>query len=52
MISHTCDDKGIDLINTKEETDITSIQSINGTNYISMKDDKKVIHKYYAPFLP
>ena len=32
--------------------DVTSIQSINGTNDISMNDDENVIHKYYAPFLP
>ena len=32
--------------------DVTSIQSINGTNYISINDDGNVIHKYYAPFLP
>ena len=32
--------------------DVTSIQSINGTNYKSMNDDENFIHKYYAPFLP
>ena len=32
--------------------DATSIQYINGTNAISMNDDKNSIHKYYAPFLP
>ena len=31
--------------------DVTSIHSINTTNYISMKDDEKYMHKYYAPFL-
>ena len=31
---------------------VTSIQYINGTNDISMNDDEKFIHKYYAPFLP
>ena len=31
---------------------VTSIQSINGTNDISMNDDKCFIHKYNAPFLP
>ena len=32
--------------------DVTYIQSINGTNYISTNDDKICIRKYYAPFLP
>ena len=32
--------------------DVTSIQSINGTNDISMNGDNISIHKYYAPFLP
>ena len=32
--------------------DVISIQSINGTNDISMNDDGYFIHKYYAPFLP
>ena len=31
--------------------DVTSIQSINGTNDISINDDENVIHEYYAPFL-
>ena len=52
MIDHTCDDNGINLLNTEEEADVTSIQSINGTNDIYMNDDEIFIHKYYAPFLP
>ena len=32
--------------------DVTSIQSINGTNNISINNDEHFIHKYYAPFLP
>ena len=47
---HTCDKNGINLLNTLAEADATSIQSINGTNYISMNDDENLIHKYYAPF--
>ena len=30
--------------------DVTSIHSINATNDISMNDDDKFIHQYYAPF--
>ena len=52
LIDHTCDDNGINLLNTEEESNITSIQSINGNNYISMNDDENFIHKYYTPFLP
>ena len=52
MIAHRCDENGINLLNTEEEADVTSIQYINGTNNISMNDDKKCIYKYYAPFLP
>ena len=29
---------------------VTSINSINETNYISMNDDDNFMHKYYAPF--
>ena len=32
--------------------DVTSIQYINGTNYISINYNDNFIHKYYAPFLP
>ena len=46
VIDHTCDDNGINLLNTKEEADITSIHSINATNDIYMNDDEKVIHRY------
>ena len=31
--------------------DVTSIQSTNGTNDISMNDDENFIHKYYSSFL-
>ena len=34
MIDHTCNYNEINLLNTKEETDITYIQYINGTNDI------------------
>ena len=39
VIDHTCYDNGIDLVNTEEEVDVTSIQSINGTNYISINEN-------------
>ena len=51
MITHTCDYNGIDLLNKKEESGVTSIQSINENNNISMNDDENSIHKYYAPLL-
>ena len=51
MISHTCDGNGINLLNTKEEADVTSIQYIIETNDISMNDNETFIHKHYAPFL-
>ena len=38
-------------MNTEEEADVTSIQSINEKNYISMNYYVTYIHKYYAPFL-
>ena len=50
MIDHTCDNNGINLLNTEEDVDITSVQSINGNNDISMNNDENFIHKYYAPF--
>ena len=50
MIDHTCDDNGINLLNTEEEADVTAIQYINVTNYIYMNDDGHFIHKYYTPF--
>ena len=52
IIYHTCDDNGINLLNTEEEVDVISIQSINGINDIAMNNDEKFIHKYYAPFFP
>ena len=52
MIDHTCDDNKTNLLNTEEEADVTSSKSINGTNDISLNDEKNVTHKYYAPFLP
>ena len=39
------------LINTEEKADVTSIHSINTTNYIFKIDYENFIHKYYAPFL-
>ena len=51
IIYHTCNDNGINLLNTREEADVISIHSINSTNDISMNDDDNYIHKYYAPFL-
>ena len=37
------------LLNTEEESDVTSINSINATNDISMNDDDNFIVKYYVP---
>ena len=48
MIAHACDENGINLFNTVEKADVTSIQSINETNGICINDDENVIHKYYA----
>ena len=39
------------IINTEGEADVTSINSINATNDISINDDDNFIHKYYASFL-
>ena len=50
VIDHTCDDNGINLFNTEEEADLTSINFINATNYVSMNGDDNFIYKYYAPF--
>ena len=51
VIDHTCDDNGINLLNTEEEADVTSIYYINGTNYLSMNDDKhlsiNIMHHFY-----
>ena len=52
MIDYTCDDNGINLLNTKEEAGVTSIHYINGSNDISMNDDENFIRKYYTQFLP
>ena len=38
VIDHTCDDNVINLLHKEEEADVASIQSINGTNDISMND--------------
>ena len=51
VIDHACDDNQINLFNTDEEADITSIHSINATNDISRNDDDNFIGKHYAPFL-
>ena len=50
VIDHICDDNGINLLNTEEEVDFTSIQSINGNNDIYMNEYENIIHKYHAPF--
>ena len=50
VIDHTCDDNVNHLINAEEEAFVTSIHSINVTNYIYMNNDDNFIHKYYAPF--
>ena len=42
MIDHTCDDNVINLLNTEEEADVTSIQSINRSNDTSMHNDENV----------
>ena len=47
VIDHTCDENGINLLNTEEEADFASINSINTTHYISMNGDDNFIHKYY-----
>ena len=45
LIDHTCDDNGKHLLNTEEEVEVTSINSINATNEISINDDDNFIHK-------
>ena len=45
VIDHTCDDNGINLINTQEEADVKNINYINATNDTSMNDDENFIHK-------
>ena len=51
VIDHTLDENGNILINTEEETDVTSIHFINATIDISTNDDETFIYKYYTPFL-
>ena len=50
VIVHACDDTETNLLNIEEEADVTYIQSINGTNDISINNDEHFIHKYYALF--
>ena len=47
LIEHKCDYNGNFVLNT---SDTISIDLINVTNYISMKYDDNLIHKYYALF--
>ena len=51
VIDHTFDGNWINLLNTEEEVDVTSIQYINGTNEIYMNADEKVsikiMHHFY-----
>ena len=51
IIYHTYDGNRINLLNTQEEDDVTSINSINETNDIFMNCDEKYTHKYDAQFL-
>ena len=39
VIDRTCDENGINSINTESEAYFTCIQSIHGINDISMNDD-------------
>ena len=48
---HICDENGMNLVNTEEESDVTPIHYIKATNYISMNDDDTYINKYYSQFL-
>ena len=43
---HKCDIKEINIVNTDEEVDVTSVHAINATNDISKNDDLNHIHKY------
>ena len=52
VIDNTCDDNEINLLNTEEEADVTSINYVNANNYISGNNEDNFIHKYYIPFLP
>ena len=51
VIDHACHEHGNSLLNTEEEAYVTSINSINANNDISMNDDDNFIHKDYAQFL-
>ena len=51
VIDHTCDDNGINLLNTEEKSYFKSIHYINATNDIYMNYNDKIFHKYYAAFL-
>ena len=42
VIDHTYDDNVINLLNTEEEADVTSIQSINRSNDTSMHNDENL----------
>ena len=50
IIDHTFYYNVMNLLDTKEEADVTSIHFVNATNDISMNDDENFIHEYYAPF--
>ena len=50
IIDHTCDDNGINIVNTEEGADLTSIHYINEINVTSMNDNENYIHEYYAQF--
>ena len=50
LIDHTCNDNGNNLLNTKEEVDVTPIYSISATNDTSMNDYEIFIQIYYALF--
>ena len=39
LIDHTYDDNEKNLLDTEEEADVTSINSINATNDVSINDD-------------
>ena len=52
VIDHTCDDNGVNLLNTEKQQGVTYINYINGDNDISMNDGEKNIQKFYAPFSP
>ena len=51
IIDHVCDDSGINLVNTEEESDVIYISSTNRTNDIYMNYDGNYLHKSYPPFI-